>query len=1749
MEDGTTQFFTTATATFSGSTEVMFAVSRGFINSGTVNYTGNTFRMQSGNFNNFGNFIMQGDLNLAWERGGPGVPVPVFNNLGLFWKSAGKDVGIVRTNFNNYGTVRVTSGTLSLRASGDHSGQFVVSDDTNLDFDYQRIGVVAVNNLYPGTEFQGNGYVNLLGGGTLNVIASASIRIQNFKMGLDNLDSKLDGPGTFGAHSFDWLTGTIQGNGEVLMQQGDEMVIDTPGTKALLQRRLNNLGKVTWSGGDIRTEQNARIVNDGGVFEIQCGDAIVAPNEQPNPTAKFLVQNGGTLNKVAGGANSFNIPVENDNGNVLGNTQDLKFLKGYKQKQSGASTILDGGTLQVGEIFDHEDGQTFLGGGLLEVIGSLIQSAGIVALDEGQLKTTDGYQIAQPALLTGSGLMEGLVSNGGLIEVGGADAVGQISLTGDYVQSGSIRVEFGNETNDQLSVVGTISVGGALDLNPLSSFYGDTFTIISNDESDPVSGNFDGLPEGAVIPLGGKLFQITYAGGDGNDVVLNLYTHPADDAALTFKNSAVPIAVLANDSASATAIVSIASPPGSGTAAVNGDGSITYSPAAGFLGTDSFSYQVESASGQTGQATVTVEVVPLFEGDADEVVAGVFHDFNGPDVPDDFTATVSWNGGQTEDASVALLGNGWYQVTTGHTFPDNGNHVVSATVSGTGGGPVGLSRSIWAENVAPDLDPAGTFSGDEGSSLSLGPVEFTDPGFKEPGHSDETFTYTIDWGDGSSSSGAVTNASSGPPGPSTGSVLAGHVYDDNGSYAVQITVEDDDGGEATTSTTVTVNNVAPTPSIGGPTTGEEGSALAFTGSATDPGPDDEVAGFSYAWDVTRDGSQFASGSGSSFSFTPDDNGSYVVTLTATDKDGGTGTAQQNVSVTNLPPSGSLGNDGPVYIGTPVTVTFSNATDPSTADLNAGLHYSFGLSLGELASDYDDAGSADSAEFTFAAAGSFTVYGRVLDKDNGASDASTTVSVTQAETTTVVSSSGNPSTYGDEVTFTATVAAVDPGAGVPGGSVEFLIGGVVVATESLASGTATYATSTLDAGNQTVTVNYLGTALFEPSSGSLTQVVEKATTWTDLTSSLNPSVYGQSVTFTAIVSAAAAGSPGGLVEFLDGAAVLGSKTLNSSGQASFSTTDLAVGDHEITALYRGAPNYEPSESSPLTQTVTLISTQVTVTSSLNPSVWGQAVTFTATVAAVAPGTGTPAGNVEFLIDGEVISTASLDEDGAATYSTAGLDVGSHSVTAHYVGAGNYAPGDADGLTQQVELIATQTDVTSSVNPSVFGQAVTFTATVSALAPGTGTPAGSVFFYLDSSYVGSQDLAGGTASLTLDWLNVGGHTVAASYSGNAHYAASDGSVSQAVARAGTATGVSADLSASVWGQWVTFTASVSVLSPGAGTPSGQVEFLDGETVIGSGWLNDNVAVFSTADLEVASHGITAHYLGDDSFADSTSGSGAHTVSKASTETTIESSSNPSVYSDEVTFTAYVAVLLPGAGTPTGVVEFRDGVTLLAAVPLEGGWWASYTTSALAVGDHTVTAEYMGDEHFLISRDSVFQGVAPVETSTWIDYTPGGPYVGDTMTFTVTVTAVRDLPFDGTLSLSLDGVVVAEAQLAGAGTLTYATSGLAAGDHTAMASYSGSAVFLASTSYEVEFTVYEPSGSSFAIMIEDSDGQTSRSGRRPASPGQTVSDAVFQGGVAGWDSAEAAYLGRLVSALVPGQAKAAGSDAYFAAWSGGL
>src|ERR1017187_2524690 len=191
-------------------------------------------------------------------------------------------------------------------------------------------------------------------------------------------------------------------------------------------------------------------------------------------------------------------------------------------------------------------------------------------------------------------------------------------------------------------------------------------------------------------------------------------------------------------------------------------------------------------------------------------------------------------------------------------------------------------------------------------------------------------------------------------------------------------------------------------------------------------------------------------------------------------------------------------------------------------------------------------------------------------------------------------------------------------------------------------------------------------------------ITKSATSTTLASSLNPSIYGQKVIFTAVVTTTGPLPPTGQIVFAWSGYTIGSATLNSSGIATLTKSNLNADPYPLIAVYKGDTNNLSSMSPVLNQTVLQTTSAATISSSLNPSAQGQAVTFTAKVTSP---TVLPTGPVTFHAGTTVLGTVQLS-GGKASYTTTSLPAGSTVIKVTYDGDSNIK-GSSAAVTQVVE----------------------------------------------------------------------------------------------------------------------------------------------------------------------------------------------------------------------------------------------------------------------------------------------------------------------------------------------------------------------------------------------------------------------------------------------------------------------------------
>ncbi len=389
-----------------------------------------------------------------------------------------------------------------------------------------------------------------------------------------------------------------------------------------------------------------------------------------------------------------------------------------------------------------------------------------------------------------------------------------------------------------------------------------------------------------------------------------------------------------------------------------------------------------------------------------------------------------------------------------------------------------------------------------------------------------------------------------------------------------------------------------------------------------------------------------------------------------------------------------------------------------------------------------------------------------------------------------------------------------------------------------------------AGIVTVQASQAGNAQYAPAN-ALTQTfaVNQASTTLVLTSSNNPSSLGQTVTLAATIMPQNGGQASGTITFEDGSTVL-SVVAVSGNSATLTTNTLAVGTHSISAVYSGDSNFIGSAAAALIESVTKATTNVTLISSANPARSGQAVSFTITASSSAV---VPTGDIQLLNGTTVLAKLAL-KAGVVKYTTAKLAAGSNIITVVYPGDSNNNGGTSTPLNQFV-LAATATTLTSSTNPSVYGETAVFSATISS-SIGSPPDGETVTFKQGANVLGTGLVSGGTATFSISTLAVGTKLITAIYGGDSDFSASTSkAASQAIEKATTTIAVSSSENPATFGQTITF--NVAVTPQFSGVPTGTVIFLDGTKVLKTVTLSEGAASFTTSTLTRGVHNITAKY----------------------------------------------------------------------------------------------------------------------------------------------------------------------------------------------------------------------------------------------------------------------------------------------------
>ena len=357
---------------------------------------------------------------------------------------------------------------------------------------------------------------------------------------------------------------------------------------------------------------------------------------------------------------------------------------------------------------------------------------------------------------------------------------------------------------------------------------------------------------------------------------------------------------------------------------------------------------------------------------------------------------VTFNGAGSTDPQGSALTYAWTfgDGTTGtgatpsHVYADNGGYTVSLTVTDA----LGLSSSAAATtatiaNVAPTLSAPASLAATAGTAVTFS-TTFTDPGVN-----DAPWTYSINWGDGSTATTGSTSSQ-------TTAITVSHTYAAGGTDTLRVTVTDKDGGAGVAKTPVTVAavNHPPTAVAGGPYSGNEGAAVVLNGSGSSDPDGDAIT---YAW-AFGDGT---TGTGATPSHVYADNGTYTVSLTVTDSKGAASTpATATATVANVAPTVSAPASLAANVGSPVTLS-STFSDPGTKD----APWSYTINWGDGTATTTGSVTTQtgiSAAHTYVAAGTNAAVVTVTDKDGGAGSGQTLITVSQQVASVTLVGAGN-----------------------------------------------------------------------------------------------------------------------------------------------------------------------------------------------------------------------------------------------------------------------------------------------------------------------------------------------------------------------------------------------------------------------------------------------------------------------------------------------------------------------------------------------------------------------------------------------------------------------------------------------------------------------------------------------------------------------------------------------------------------------
>ena len=566
-------------------------------------------------------------------------------------------------------------------------------------------------------------------------------------------------------------------------------------------------------------------------------------------------------------------------------------------------------------------------------------------------------------------------------------------------------------------------------------------------------------------------------------------------------------------------------------------------------------------------------------------------------------------------------------------------------------------------------------------------------------------------------------------------------------------------------------------------------------------------------------------------------------------------------------------------------------------------------------------------------------------------------------------------------------------------------------------TVSLTTSSLALGSHSITAVYSGDSNYtSATSATLDEEVKREADVT-LTSSASTLAAGDSLTFTATVYVAegqpAGGQLAGTVKFLDGTTVLGTETLNSSGEASFTTSALAAGTHAITAYYGGDADFAAASASALEQTVLAVVPPL-LASTAGTAEAGQSLTFTADVPGDAAGTvsfldnGVSLGDPQELTGGGPSHDLHFDGEGGSYVELPNFDMSSFTFA-------SWVKRDTLGTRQFDIMSANNSGWGVYFSEYWSGNAIWFTdrgyygACSTAEVADTNwhfvvvtLDADGLTFYLDGQPVGSDDDAQFT-------FNGGGAYYLGGDPGDPN-SGLNGAMGQtlvfnrglsaaevvALYDGGEVVPGAAGLSGLVAGY--TFDDISGTTVPDFSDHNNYGTICGGVTSADDGPLQSRTASLTTSSLAAGLHEITTVYSGDSKYAQSTSAALDEEISQDFTF------SGPAVATpgDSLTFATSI---IPDANndSPTGTISFSLDNTPLETDNLAYGAPALSLTAPTTTGSYTLRAVYSGDANY--------PGCTLIRTLV-AEYGPMGEDISDQTIAGTTASFSLDFPGDGPL-----------------------------------------------------------------------------------------------------------------------------------------